>query len=280
VLDDVVAVLCRPHRVYDLARPYLPGMPQSPNHPPYAHALVRRHGDAVRADGGSAANDLIVLGTHVGTHIDAIAHVSHDGLLHGGIVAAEAQVGGRFDSFGADAIPPIVGRAVLLDIPAALRVEACAPGYEVTPDDLDVAARLAGAEPESGDVMLVRTGWGRRWDDAVDYVGFESGVPGPGEAAARWLAERRPCAVGADTIAFERLAPRAGHAVLPAHRVLLVEHGINIIETLNLEELAADAVRVFAIIVAPLLLVGATGSPVRPLAIVGDSSSPSGESGR
>lgn len=280
MVDDVVAVLRRPCRVYDLARPYLPGMPQSPNHPPYAHALVRRHGDAVRADGGSAANDLIVMGSHVGTHIDAVAHVSHDGLLHGGIVAAEAQVGGRFDRLGVDAIVPIVGRAVLLDIPAALGIDGCAPGYEVTPDDLEAAARLAGAEPEQGDVLLVRTGWGRRWSDGPDYVGFDSGVPGPGESAARWLAGRRPRAVGADTIAFERLAPGAGHAALPAHRVLLVEHGINIIETLNLEELAADAVRVFAIVVAPLLLVGATGSPVRPLAIVGDPGSPSTESGR
>jgi len=280
MVDDVLSALRRPLRVYDLARPYLPGMPQSPNHPPYSHALVRRHGDMIRQDGGSAANDLIVLGTHVGTHIDAVAHVSHDGLLHGGIVAAEAQIGGRFDRLGVDAIVPIVGRAVLLDIPAALDIDACAAGYEVTPDDLEAAVRLAGTDVEPGDVLLVRTGWGRRWGDGPDYVGFDSGVPGPGESAARWLARRRPRVVGADTIAFERLAPGAGHAALPAHRVLLVEHGINIIETLNLEELAADAVRVFAIVVAPLLLVGATGSPVRPLAIVGDPGSPSVESGR
>jgi kynurenine formamidase len=56
--------------------------------------------------------------------------------------------------------------------------------------------------------------------------------------------------------------------VLPAHRVLLVEAGINIIETLALEQLAADAVHEFAIVVVPLNLVGATGSPVRPLAVV------------
>lgn len=268
--DDVVAVLSRPCRIYDLARPYRPGMPQSPNHPPYSHALVRRHGDVVRADGGSAANDLIVMGTHVGTHIDAVAHVSQDGWLHGDVAAAEAQQGGRFERLGADAIAPIVGRAVLLDVPAVLGVEACAPAYEVTPDDLDTAVRLAAVDPAPGDVILVRTGWGRRWHDGSDYVGLESGVPGPGEAAARWLAERRPRAVGADSIAFERLAPGAGHALLPVHRVLLVEHGINIIETLDLEGLASDDVKVCAIVVAPLPLVGATGSPVRPLAIVGD----------
>jgi kynurenine formamidase len=270
--DDVVAALSRPRRVYDLARPYRQGMPQSPNHAPYTHTLVRRHGDFVRADGGSAANDLIVLGTHVGTHIDALAHVSHDGLLHGGVVAADAQVGGRFSALGVDAVAPIVGRGVLLDIPAALELDACPPAYEVTADDLVAASELAATAIEPGDVLLVRTGWGRRWDDATAYVGFASGVPGPGEEGARWLAARRPAAVGADTIAFERLAPGAGHALLPAHRVLLVDHGINILETLALEPLAADGVRVFAIVVAPLPLVGATGAPVRPVAIVGDGS--------
>jgi kynurenine formamidase len=272
--DDIGAALRRPHRVYDLARPYRTGMPQSPNHPAYTHTLVRRHGDVMRADGGSAANDLVVLGTHVGTHIDALAHVSHDGLLFGGVDAAEAQVGGRFADLGVDAIAPIVGRGVLLDIPAVLGLEVCEPAYEVTPGDLAAAAEFADTTIEHGDVLLVRTGWGRRWTDATAYVGFESGVPGPGEEGARWLAAQGPRAVGADTIAFERLAPGAGHALLPAHRVLLVEHGINILETLDLEALAADGARAFVIVVAPLPLVGATGAPVRPLAIVGDGAPP------
>ena len=75
-------------------------------------------------------------------------------------------------------------------------------------------------------------------------------------------------AVGADTIAFERLAPGGGHALLPAHRVLLVEHGIYIIEALDLEELAAAGVHEFIFVLSPLPIVGATGSPVRPLAVV------------
>jgi kynurenine formamidase len=56
--------------------------------------------------------------------------------------------------------------------------------------------------------------------------------------------------------------------VLPAHRVLLVEHGIHIIESLALEELATAGVHEFVFVLSPLKLVGATGSPVRPIAIV------------
>ncbi|HUZ51055.1 MAG TPA: hypothetical protein VMU94_00800 [Streptosporangiaceae bacterium] len=89
-----------------------------------------------------------------------------------------------------------------------------------------------------------------------------------GQAGAGWLAQRGALAVGADTIAFERLAPGNGHTLLPAHRVLLVENGVYIIEALALEELAAASVHEFTFVLAPLNLVGATGSPVRPLAVV------------
>jgi kynurenine formamidase len=49
---------------------------------------------------------------------------------------------------------------------------------------------------------------------------------------------------------------------------LLVRHGIQIIENLYLEELARDRVHEFTFTCVPPKLKGATGSPVRPLAIV------------
>lgn len=271
--DPLLDVVRGGVRTYDLARPYEIGMPQSPNHPAYWHTMPRRHGDMVREDGGSAANDLIVMGTHVGTHIDALAHVSHDGLLYNDVRARDEQVGGRFARHGVDTVDPGLVRGLLLDVPEALGIASCAPGYEISPEDLETTVQRQGVQPEAGDVLLVRSGWGQQWVKGRDYVGAETGVPGVGEAGARWLAHHRPRAVGADTIAFEQLAPAKGHAVLPAHRVLLVEHGINIIETMNLEELAADAVWEFTLVLAPLPLVGATGSPVRPLALVGRAAS-------
>lgn len=253
--------------IFDLARPMVVGMAQSPNHPEFRLSMPRRHGDRVRSDGGSAANDLLETGTHVGTHIDALGHVSHCGLLHGEVDAAEAQRDGRLSTHGADEIPPIVTRGVLLDIAALHGVDSLAGGTEVTPEDLDAAAERVGGIG-TGDVALVRTGWGRWWNDHVAYLGKESGVPGVGEAGARWLAGHGPVAVGGDSIAFERLAPGDGHAVLPAHRVLLVEEGVYIIETMALDELAAAGVTEFLFVLSPLPLVGATGSPVRPLAVV------------
>lgn len=269
-MDALLSAVRSGVRVYDLSRPYEIGMPQSPNHPPYWHSLPRRHGDRYRDDGSSAANDVITLGTHVGTHIDALAHVSHQGQLHGGVDAATAQAGGRFSEHGVETVAPLLTRGLLLDVPSASGRTACDPGEEITPDDLDAAVAAQGTTPQPGDVVLIRSGWGQRWQQGSGYVGLDSGVPGVAEAGARWLAEAAPTAVGADSIAFERLEPGKGHALLPAHRVLLVEHGINILETMALEELAADRVYEFTLIAVPLPLVGATGSPVRPLAVVSE----------
>lgn len=266
--DPLVDLLRQGPRIFDLGNPMYPGMPQSPNHPVYFHAYSRRHGDAVRPDGGSAANDVLVLGTHVGTHIDALAHVSHGGRLHGGADAL-AAAGQRFPDHGVHAISPMVGRGVLLDLPLALGPDACTGGREISPDELAATAAREGVSIEPGDVVLIRTGWGRRFvGSPAAYLGWETGVPGVGEPGARWLAGQGIQAAGADTIAFERIPPGAGHAVLPAHRVLLVEAGIYIIEALALEDLAAAGIHEFAFILAPLKLVGATGSPVRPLAVI------------
>lgn len=267
--DPLLDVVRNGIRLFDLGRPMFVGMPQSPNHPAYWHTLPRRHGDTVRSDGGSAANDLIVTGSHVGTHIDALAHVSHQGRLHGDVDALAAGVGGQYREHGVHTIAPMVRRGVLLDIPVVVGADACEPAYEITPDDLAKAVAHQGIELAGGDVVLVRSGWGPRFDQGTEaYLGVASGVPGVGEAGAKWLSNAGAFAVGADTIAFERLAPASGHASLPAHRVLLVEQGIYIVEALDLEELAMAQVYEFTFVLAPLHLVGATGSPVRPLAVV------------
>lgn len=266
--DRLLDVVSSGLQIFDLGRPMFVGMPQSPNHPKYTHSLPRRHGDMVRSDGGSASNDLLVTGTHVGTHIDSLAHVSQDGKLFGGDDAKDAGVGGRFMDLGVHTIPPIVRRGVLLDIPKKLGIEACEPGYEITPEDLNVSVE-SGADVRSGDVVLIRSGWGKQLLVSPEaYIGSESGVPGVGEAGANWLAQRGVYATGADTIAFESLRPGQGHSLLPAHRVLLVESGIFIIEALELEELAQAGIREFTFVLTPLNLIGATGSPVRPLALV------------
>lgn len=256
-------------RIVDLAQPYWTGMPTSGNHPGFRMAMLRRHGDMIRPDGSSASNELIITGGHVGTHVDALAHVSHEGLLHGGVPVDEAFQSGRFVSHGIDAMAPIVTRGVLLDVAAAHGMDVLPGGYGITAADMESAAKRAGVSPGGGDVALVRTGWGRQFtSDAEAYLGWDSGVPGVTEEAAHWLASRGIVATGSDTTAYERIPPGEGHRLLPVHRLLLVERGIHIIEHLNLEEAASVGLTEFVFVLSPLKILGGTGSPVRPLAVV------------
>jgi kynurenine formamidase len=254
--------------MFDLAQPMKNGMPQSPNHPPFRMILERRHGDMVRSDGGSASNEVIITGGHVGTHVDALGHVSQDGLVYGGIEAAGIQSHHGLSAHAIDTFKPHVGRGVLLDVTKVKGVPTLDPGYGVTADDLEAAAELAGVEVRENDAVLIGTGWSRKWDDRLAFQGLDDGVPGPDVSAAKWLQSKKVRVAGGETIAFEQLKPGAGHATLPVHGVLLVEAGINIIETMRLFELIDAGATEFLFVLAPLRIVGATGAPTRPLALV------------
>ncbi len=250
------------HRVYDLAQPYFVGMPHFPTHPPFLFGLTKKHGEYVMPNGGSSAADAIAMGSHNGTHIDALNHFSCGGKLHGGReVDAVQTYGAGVDHLSVDTIQPIVRRGVLLDIAGLLEVESLPKETTITPEHLDAACRHV--DVQRGDVVLFRTGWGRYFEDAARFLSQAHG-PGPEIDAARWLSSRGIFAAGSDTVAFEKVPSQE----MPVHIHLLVQSGIHIIENLNLEELARDSIQEFVFVGAPLKIRGATGAPLRPLAFV------------
>ncbi|MBZ5625821.1 MAG: cyclase family protein [Acidobacteriia bacterium] len=250
-------------RVYDLAQPYFVGMPHHPAHPPFLFSLVKQHGEYVGPAGNSSASDAIAMGSHVGTHIDALCHFSCGGKLYEGQEAAPVQsYAGGLQKFSIDTIPPILRRGVLLDIAGLSGTAALAQDFEITPDQLDAAARRQAVEIRAGDVVLLRTGWAHYFDDPAKFISEVRG-PGPGISGARWLSARGIYAAGSDTVAFEKVPDPS----MPVHVHLLVESGIHIIECLNLEELAAARVYEFLFVALPLKIRGATASPIRPIAL-------------
>lgn len=250
-------------KVYDLAQPYFVGMPHHPNHPPFLFSLSKKHGDFQVQGGASSAAEAVTLGGHVGTHMDALCHFSCDGKLHGGIEAAPVQsYGAGLERLSIDTVAPILRRGVLLDIAGQMGVDVLPPNFTVTPEHLEGACKAHGVTVEHGDVVLLRTGWASYWNEPARYINNVRG-PGPEEPGARWLSERGIFATGSDTIAFERV-PSPGMRV---HVHLLVESGIHILEALNLEELAVARVYSFVFVAIPLKIRGATGSPIRPLAL-------------
>jgi len=244
-------------RVYDLGQPYFPGMPHYPTHPPFLYSLTKKHGDVLYGDGSTSAADAIALGTHVGTHIDALSHFSCNGVCFGSREVEQSYEHGMTE-LGVDTVAPIVRRGVLLDIARLEGVDALPADFEITPSHL---SRAAQCEIAPGDVVLLRTGWARYFSDARKYINNVT-APGPGLDAAHWLSERKIFAAGADTVAFEKVP----NPSMPVHVHLLVESGIHIIEVLNLEELAHDGVYECLLVAAPMNIRGATGAPIRPLA--------------
>ena len=261
-LPDLLATLTSA-RVYDLEQPRYAGAPTFPAHEPGLLLHLHRRHEAGLGERRTSASALLVMAEHSGTHVDALCHQAEDLRLFGGVeVDATVQTPYGFTEMGVDTIAPVIARGVLLDVPAALGRD-LEPGHAVSAGELEAAAE--GVELREGDVVLVRTGSGAHWDDRPRY---EAG-PGVAPDGSRWLAERRPVAVGADNLAWDVPGiddPELG--TLPGHTVLIVRAGILIIESLNLEGLAADGVREFAFVCLPLKLRGGTGSPIRPIALV------------
>jgi kynurenine formamidase len=251
-------------RAYDLEQPRYAGAPVYPAHEPGVLINLHRRHERGTGEERTSASALLVMTEHSGTHIDALCHQAYGGRLHGGIeVDARVQTSIGFTALGIDTVAPLVARGVLLDVAGALGVERLAPGHAVGAEELELAAR--GLEIERGDVVLVRLGSGALWADRGAY----EAAGGIGAGASRWLAAKHPLAVGADNLAWDLPTaddPELGS--LPGHAILIVQHGIHILESLYLEELAAEGVREFAFVCLPLKLRGGTGSPVRPVAVV------------
>ena len=115
-----------PKAVFSLSVLFKPEMPTTKSHPGFKMSLVRRHGDRHRPDGGSSANEIIIMGGHTGTHIDALGHISHCGCVYGGIRVEEIQQNERavLSSHDISEVPPFVGQGVLIDLPRLLSLPA------------------------------------------------------------------------------------------------------------------------------------------------------------
>lgn len=250
----------------DLEQPRYAGAPTFAAHQPgFSYVLHRRHELGLGA-ARTSASGLIVAAEHSGTHIDALCHQAEDLQMYGGCaVTAQNQTPQGFTTLGAETIPPIMARGVLLDVAATAGVQRLPAGHVVGAAELERAADAAGVEASEGDVVLIRTGNATAWEDAEEYLRG----PGVGAEGARWLADRRPIAVGADNVALDPVGhtdPELG--TLPSHLVLLVRNGIYIIENLQLEELSRSGHAEFVFLCLPLKMRGVTGSPVRPLALL------------
>jgi kynurenine formamidase len=264
-LDAIHGV--RTGKVYDLGTEYGHGIPQgAPDTFPGFRLTPYRTPRGLTADAGpdfDFSMELIVASPHHGSHIDGLAHISSEGRQFGGHAIADIYGDFGWTKNGIETTPPILGRGVLLDMPRAMGVDQLPADLDLQPEDLEACLDSQKTELRSGDTVLIRTG-----KFAADFHArpdeYFAHAPGVGPDAAIWLYDRGMALLGTDTGGTEAFVD----VTHTTHKVLLVERGVQILEVLDLEELARDQVTEFLFICLPLKISGATGSWVRPVAVI------------
>jgi kynurenine formamidase len=204
------------------------------------------------------------------THLDALCHVFNQGKMYNGYPSSDVTAQGARNG-AIDALKDgIVSRGVLIDVPRVKGREWLEPGEAISPVDLEAAEKASSFQVEEGDVLFVRTGRHARQKAKGQWDAFKDGMPGLGAACLPWLHARKVAALGSDG-ASDVLPSGYEKIMLPIHAVTIVAMGIHLLDNCALDAVAeACAARsrwTFLLVVAPLVLVRGTASPVNPLAI-------------
>ena len=207
------------------------------------------------------------------THIDALCHVSYDGLMYNGRPATAVTSRGSLMLTMENMANGVVGRGVLLDIPRLRGIPYLEPGEAVTRAELEEAERSQGVRLEEGDIFVFRTGHHRRrrelgaWDNT--YAG--EGKAGLHLDAIPWMHERKIAMFMPDGDG-ETVPSVVDGMLYPIHPLQVVAMGMQVSDSLNLEEIAEACEQEqrweFMAVAQPLRLPGGTGSPFNPTAIL------------
>ncbi len=264
------------HRIFDLSVEYFVGMPswQAAGDPHYQFWMTHTPRGAVIdnvLDMGETVNrhvsysgSAFSMYTHTGTHIDTLSHFGLDGEIYNHFSADENLGDKGWNRSGAETIPPLIARGLLIDLPKTKGLSMLPDNYRVTEADIKQALVQQHVTLQPGDIVLLRTGRMQNYAQSAKYM---ANSPGLGIAAATYLAkEAEAMVVGADNLSFEAFPSEVEGNYVPVHTYLLTQMGVPIMELVNLEELAEAQVYEFAFIGGSLKLRGADAAPLRPIA--------------
>ena len=238
--------------IVDLTQPLTETTPVIQLPPPFANTpgLSRTEISHYDERGPAWAWYTLTIGEHVGTHLDAPIHwvTGKDGADVGSITPQT-----------------LVGPACVIDKTAETESD---HGTLLTVADLEGWEADNGRIPD-GAWVLFRTGWGSRAQDQEAFLNVgENGpeTPGPDVDASRWLAnERAISGFGVETVGIDAGAAGGFDPPFPLHNFLLGAGRLGLTQLANLERLPLTGA---LLVVAPLRLVGGTGSPSRVYAFV------------
>ena len=246
-----------------------PGMPAYP--PRYTQLQVVQPNQQFNADLGvgweaSSNDDVLQMWLGTGPQLDGLGHMGEAGEFYNCNQGKDFSIITGLTKLDISGIPPMVGRGVMIDIAKQMGVDSLQAGQPITSDDIKVAMKSQGVTVGEGDVVLLHTGY----TDATLKQNpslWAGSIPGITNEASVFLAGLKPMAVGADTWGLGAVPPRAGDKIFYDHVVLLKQHGIYILETMNTGRLADEGVHEFMFVLGQARLKGAVQMTINPVAM-------------
>ena len=246
-----------------------PGMPAYP--PRYTELQVVQPNQQFNADLGvgweaSSNDDVLQMWLGTGPQLDGLGHMGEAGEFYNCNQGKDFSIITGLTKLDISGIPPMVGRGVMIDIAKQMGVDSLQAGQPITSVDIKAAMKSQGVTVGEGDVVLLHTGY----TDATLKQNpslWAGSIPGITNEASVFLAELKPMAVGADTWGLGAVPPRAGDKIFYDHVVLLKQHGIYILETMNTGRLADEGVHEFMFVLGQARLKGAVQMIINPVAM-------------
>lgn len=215
-----------------------------------------------------AVADAITLHIHGwSTHLDALGHIYVDEIGYNGrrrseVFSDHGLAGNAITALRAG----VFTRGLLLDVASSVGVAWLPADHVITPGELERAEEVAGVSVEAGDALFLHTGLARRLAD--EPTGDLSRRAGIGIDAVLWLHERDVAVFGGDCV--DVLPGPDPDLPLPLHQLGIGAMGLTLLDWPRLDDLVEMCGRLgrheFLLTVAPLPIVGGTGSPVNPIA--------------
>ena len=246
-----------------------PGMPAYP--PRYTELQVVQPNQQFNADLGvgwdaSSNDDVLQMWLGTGPQLDGLGHMGEAGEFYNCNEGKDFSIITGLTKLDISGIPPMVGRGVMIDIAKQMGVDSLPAGQPITSDDIKAAMKAQNISIGEGDIVLLHTGY----TDATlkqNPALWAGSIPGITNEASVFLASLKPMAVGADTWGLGAVPPRAGDKIFYDHVVLLKQHGIYILETMNTGRLADEGVHEFMFVLGQARLKGAVQMIINPVAM-------------
>jgi kynurenine formamidase len=192
--------------------------------------------------------------SHVGTHLDGMGHIGRKDCYYNQIAMGKFINQNHMTKLGLEHLKPFATRGVIVDMVkvyqqagkfkgnAACKKPCLDKGTVITAADIQAGLKMYNVTLREGDIVIIHTGWGDLFEQyPAQNAVYNSGEPGIGKDAAKWLISQKIVAVGNDTWGVEVIPGEDPKEAFIVHNMLITDNGIHIMENVRTDLMAAEA---------------------------------------